>query len=414
MTEAGTAPSPAAADFFRAFAQGVTAVVLVYGAALVYIWSEGPAYLQSLAPVVVATPAQHEPEAEPVVEDKPLFGPFMKEIMGPPTPTTVTAHEENHHDAPAESATHAEAPHGEEHKLTPAHHEEEAAAAHDDGHSDADPFAGLPRTAGGLIEAPVAGLFEEKPVGKVPVAGKDRFTPFNAYRRPWTAPAGEPPVVALALYGVGISDSASHAALKDFPADVSLVLSPYAADPELWVKEGRAKGHEIWLSLPLETRDYPRSDPGPYTIMTGLSEKENADRLYWLMSRASGYAGLVAPYDSLFSMNPNALRAVLSEVFKRGLGYIGSSRDTGTMSQSLALGMNAPFAQIDVWVGWPSPTAQGVREALTRLENLAREQGYAAGAVDLSALSRSELALWLQTLEGRGFTLAPLSAITGF
>ena len=41
----------------------------------------------------------------------------------------------------------------------------------------------------------------------------------------------------------------------------------------------------------MEPSDYPRSDPGPYTLLTSASLVENLDRLEWTLAQATGYVG---------------------------------------------------------------------------------------------------------------------------
>ncbi|MBC7325143.1 MAG: divergent polysaccharide deacetylase family protein, partial [Moorella sp. (in: Bacteria)] len=125
----------------------------------------------------------------------------------------------------------------------------------------------------GLAEAPIEGLYETTPDGRLPIIRtKDGLTPFNAYRRPFDVYAANKPVISIAVTGLGLSDVAMESALRSMPPEVSFILSPYAPSATFWVNEARARGHEVWLTLPVEPKDYPTDDPGPHTLLIGAPE----------------------------------------------------------------------------------------------------------------------------------------------
>ncbi|MBU0859838.1 MAG: divergent polysaccharide deacetylase family protein, partial [Alphaproteobacteria bacterium] len=203
---------------------------------------------------------------------------------------------------------------------------------------------------------PLDGLFETTQWGKLPIIRKaDGMTPFQAYRRPFDRnAAATKPIISLAVFDMGLSDSATNAAMRALPPDVSLVLSPYMTTPDLWVVEARSRGHEIWLSLPVQGKDYPLVDPGPQTMLIGDSEKDNLNKLYWTMSRATNYAGFITPPDPTFLKAEQDMRPVLTRIYGRGLGFIDGSMMPPLIPQTMAKSMKAPYGTIDVWVDSPA------------------------------------------------------------
>lgn len=272
-------------------------------------------------------------------------------------------------------------------------------------------FKGVPRYSNGMIAAPVDGLYEEGAQGRLPVRRPDGLTPFKAYRRPAPADGGKP-VISIAVADIGLSDKLTEAAVKMLPPDVSLIVSPYATAIETWVKEAREAGHEVWLSLPTENNLYPRVDTGPHTLLVGAPERENLQKLEWIMGRAVGYAGLVANYSDVFMNAPHDARPVLGSIYKRGLAFVDGG-GTGGLAQATASGMNAPYTNINVWVDKPENTPETIKASLSQLEVIAREGGFAAGVISANSVSFREVKAWLETLDDKGFLLAPLSAQTG-
>lgn len=277
----------------------------------------------------------------------------------------------------------------------------------------ADPSAGAAQADAGMVEAPVEGLLEETPMGNIPVIRKDGLTAFKAYRRPFDrAAAGNRPVVSVVIAGVGISERASETAIQSMPPDVTFAVSPYAASPDFWVKEARARGHEIWLTLPVETGDYPQSDPGPHTLMIGVPERDNMTKMAWLFSRATGYAGFIAVKNAAFMNSVQDMRPAVGAIYGRGLAFADTAEETNAVPATMAHGMNAPYAAIDVWID-ETATQDDILRALDVLEKKAREQGAAAGVIHPLPVSYQEVEKWVATLPGKGIVLAPLSAQTG-
>ncbi len=264
-----------------------------------------------------------------------------------------------------------------------------------------------------LAVAPAEGLYENTPEGKLPVVRqKDGMTPFQAYRRPFNLYGVEKPAIALGVLDIGLSSTSSDAALRLLPPAVSIILSPYSESIDLWNNEARGKGHETWLYLPMETENFPETDPGPHTLLISAPERENQTKLNWVMSRTTGYAGILAAKDAAFMNAANDMRPVLGSIFTRGLGFIDSSNMPGPIPQSMAIGMKAPYAAVDVWID-ETATEESISASLQKLEAIAREKGSAIGIISPIPLSYQKIQNWAAESEAKGFVLAPLSAITG-
>lgn len=291
----------------------------------------------------------------------------------------------------------------------PAHpaHEEPSPppSATDTGYGDADFMQSA------LPVAPLEGLYEDTAQGRKPVIRhKDETTPFNAYRRAFDIHADDDPLVIIAIAGLGLSDVATESAVRTMPPEISFILSPYGGTLDLWTRESRARGHEIWLSLPTESTAYPQDDSGPHTMLVGVPEQENLAKLDWLLTRTDGYAGFVGNANSAFMDAPNDLRPVLGAIYARGLGFIDGSSPAGLIPETMAIGMKAAYAAADLWIDSPDPSQAAIDASLKKLEDIAREKGYAIGIIRPVPVSYQQILKWIPTLPGKHLRLAPLSA----
>ena len=143
-----------------------------------------------------------------------------------------------------------------------------------------------------LAAAPVAGLLEPGPYGNLPRIGDNGLRPIEAYARP-PADVGDAPRIAIIVGGLGLNEAGTNQAIDLLPGQVSLALAPYGTDLQNWAGRARQAGHEVFLQVPFEPLDFPAVDPGPHTMLVDAPVAENLDRLSWLMSQFTTYAGIV-------------------------------------------------------------------------------------------------------------------------
>ena len=119
-----------------------------------------------------------------------------------------------------------------------------------------------------LAPAPIAGLYEEADGSRLPMIGQDGATPFRAYRRPFDIYAGDQPVIALGVTGLGLSASAFADALKNLPPEVSFVLSPYGSDLDSLTQQALRAKLSIANSVPSALKASSRPSPSAWRYST--------------------------------------------------------------------------------------------------------------------------------------------------
>ncbi len=261
-----------------------------------------------------------------------------------------------------------------------------------------------------LPPVPDQALIEKSPAGPLPIVGRDGWEAWRVYARPFNAPKSKPKI-AIVLYGLGTSAAASRTAIQGLPGAITLAFSPYANRLTGWIREARTAGHEVMLMLPMEPTNYPQFDPGPQALLTTLSDKENARRLQWVLGRGVGYVGVVNYMGSRFTRSHSHMRMVLSALRKRGLLYLESHSAMRNVIGDLARTLKLPFAattlQLDATASRPAIDSQ-----LRETERLARQQGHAVAMGFPYPVTLERIGNWAKSIEKRGFSLAPVSAIS--
>ncbi|MSP88599.1 MAG: divergent polysaccharide deacetylase family protein [Alphaproteobacteria bacterium] len=267
----------------------------------------------------------------------------------------------------------------------------------------------MTRPEGALDKAPDPELLEETPAGNLPAISTDGRQPWQFYARPFPDKDTRPRI-SVVLATMGLSRTATEAAIKQLPPQISLSFASYAEKLDEWIDQARLGGHEVLLDLPMEPANFPRSDPGPYTLLTTLSINENLDRLDWVMARASGYVGFTTFQGSRFVTSDELLRPVLDVLKQRGLMFLDSRSTSRSLAAAAAADIGVPRALNNRFIDGEN-TRAAIDRKLGELELIARATGFAVGIGQSYPVTIERLAVWAEALDAKGFALAPISAL---
>jgi polysaccharide deacetylase 2 family uncharacterized protein YibQ len=261
-----------------------------------------------------------------------------------------------------------------------------------------------------LPTAPDRRVSEKTRYGVLPRIGADGARPMYVYSRPFVTSArikANAPKIALIVGGVGLNTQTTEAAISELPEAVTLAFAPYGATLEGSAARARARGHEVLLQTPMEPFDYPQNNPGPHTLLVDSSG--DLEDLHWLMSRFTGYAGVMSFLGGRFSADEKALSPILADIGKRGLFFIDDGASPQSIIAKTAAQFSLPAARVDVVLD-ARGTPQSMDAALAQLETQARDSGSAIGFANAQTQSITRLARFAREVEKRGFVIAPVSA----
>ena len=271
----------------------------------------------------------------------------------------------------------------------------------------------VPDAAIKLAAAPDSRLVERVRQGNLPRIGADGARPSEVDARRAASPppklAGR---IAIVVVGLGISATSTADAIAKLPPEVTLAFAPYGAEVDKQVVRARDDGHEVMLQAPMEPFDYPENDPGPHTLTANGAPQETMDRLHFVMSRFSGYVGIMNYMGAKFTANEAALAPVLREIASRGLFFLDDGSSPRSLVPTVAATAKLQAGRADLVVDGVA-RAPSIDAQLARLEATAREKGVAIGSASALPLSVDRIAQWAKTLEAKGIQLVPVSAVIG-
>jgi len=269
-----------------------------------------------------------------------------------------------------------------------------------------EPVTLLPRSVDSLNDAPAAELSEETTWGVIPRTGQIG-SPKNYYSRAFID--SKTPHIAIVLSDVGTSRSLVDKVLT-LPKDVTLVFNPYPKHTPDWVHNARMLGYEVWLGVPMQTRDYPASDPGPLALLKDLTPQDNLERFQRLMATFPGFVGVMLPQSESFSESDLQIRKIADEVFMRGLGFIYPDSKLNEELKKEAVRRSDSLLTAHLIID-ETLTPESIDTQLKKLELEAMRSGSALGIVRAYPLTVEKIAKWSATLKEKKIMLAPASAL---
>ena len=261
-----------------------------------------------------------------------------------------------------------------------------------------------------LTPAPDPHITEDTAQGSLPRVSEDGRQPWQVYARPFNT-ADQRPRIAIVIADLGLARVVSDAAIARLPANVTLAFDAQSPVAGAWCGRARQDGHEVLLSVPMEPFDYPRSDPGPHTLLTSLPNSDNIDRLLWALRQGSGYVGITTLTGSRFTTDPEKVRAILEVLKKRGLMIFDARMAPHSVAMDEAHEMHVPAVAETVRID-QSLSPDAIDDALNQLEKTARLTGRATGLATAEPVVIDRLQAWFKDLPSRGIALAPVSAMT--
>lgn len=261
-----------------------------------------------------------------------------------------------------------------------------------------------------LEKSPIAGLYETVQGKHLPRISDVGVAPSDAYARPFTNPDSKP-VVALVIGGLGINHTHTVAAIDELPPEVTLSFAPDARNLQRYINQARAAGHEVMIEVPMEAYAYGRMKMHPQTLRASGDQQQNTDNLQRILSKASGYFGVINYQGAKFADDKDALSPVLKTISQRGIAFVEDGSLSRTSFDSAATETSLRYAkaseQIDAKL-----TATDINAQLHKLETTALASGTAMGAGYAYPITIEMAKTWTDNLAEKGIILAPVSAMT--
>lgn len=174
-------------------------------------------------------------------------------------------------------------------------------------------------------------------------------TPYHQFKTSFIRKTNKP-LISFVITDLGLSESKTQNIIQNFSKEISFAFSPYTQNLNSLIDTARKDGHEAWLSLPLETKQFPLNDPGPSTLLVNASTEKNQTRLNDVLNSAKNYAGFISPYNHIFKAEDANVNPIIKEIFNKGYAIIDSNISSRSFIEGLAEKNEYPHGQVDIWL----------------------------------------------------------------
>ncbi|MCH2036985.1 MAG: divergent polysaccharide deacetylase family protein [Rickettsiales bacterium] len=216
--------------------------------------------------------------------------------------------------------------------------------------------------------------------------------------------------VAVVVVGLGLSTKITERSISYLPSTVTLGFSIYSSDLRGWVEKSLAIGHEVLVSLPLEPKDFPISDPGPLALLTNNSTEKNIETLKWITDQAFGYIGFYTQSNERFTFVAKAVEPVLYHIRRNRKVIVYNNKEENFALVEKARNMGLPLIVADLVVD-DEISQESIREQLDLTERVALNKGYAVVIAHAYPLTIDLLSRWIASLDDKSVAIVPLSKI---
>lgn len=198
-------------------------------------------------------------------------------------------------------------------------------------------------------------------------------------------------------------------AVENLQGPLTLSYLPYAKNLPERTKRARANGHELMVHMPMEPMN-GKIDGGPAVLKTGQSPKKFEEILSWGLSQFDGYVGLNNHMGSRLTQDRESMEMIMEELKKKNIYFVDSVTIASSIGADVAQEKGVPHAQRDIFLDHEI-TKDFIKDALKKLEAVARYKGYAIAIGHPHSETIAVLKEWLPSLKERGFELVPASAV---
>lgn len=212
------------------------------------------------------------------------------------------------------------------------------------------------------------------------------------------------PAVALVIDDLGIAAQRSVQALR-LPKEVTLSFLPYGPVSVAVAQAAAAKGHDIFVHLPMEPLG--DADPGPQALRVGDAParlRHLLDAHYQRFAARVPVAGINNHMGSRASADRAVMDTVMARVAEWGVTYLDSLTTPDSVAGAAARRHRVPFIARDVFID-PAAGPDVVLAQLDAVEALARRRGVAVAIAHPHETTLAMLETWVRGLAARGLRL---------
>lgn len=218
------------------------------------------------------------------------------------------------------------------------------------------------------------------------------------------------PRIGLVIYGLGTSAAATRRAIQGLPGEVTLAFSPYTSRLRNWIDFARAASHEVLIMItpgPIKKRVFNK--PERQEQVNWVSNN-TLDVLSSVLSREKNYIGVTNYFPPGVNFDAGDLQKLFQMLKEKGLLFLESRPTEEKSSRNISNKFRLPFAANKIFLD-NLASRIAIRKKLKEAEQIAQSQGEVVVMGFFYPVTLELVMAWTKSLDSRGFSLAPISAL---
>jgi polysaccharide deacetylase 2 family uncharacterized protein YibQ len=217
------------------------------------------------------------------------------------------------------------------------------------------------------------------------------------------------PAITIVVDDLGVVHPATERVVA-MPGPLTLSWFPFARNLSTQVAAAAVHGHEMTLHMPMQSFGNSIAWTGPDPLRVDLPEAVNLARLRAAIEAVPNTVGLNNHMGSVATRDPALMALVARECKAHDMLFLDSVVVAHSYGYSEAHEAGVPAAARDIFIDH-SPDPKIIREQLLQIEVQARRHGNVVAIGHPWPHTVAALEEWLPTLQAKGFSLWPLSAM---
>lgn len=218
------------------------------------------------------------------------------------------------------------------------------------------------------------------------------------------------PKISILLVELGFEEKRIFQNIHELPKEISFAFAPYIKGLHHWISKAHSLGHEILLTLSLESTDLSPKEAGPYTLLTNIPVEENIKKVRKILSKSIDIIGVVNFMGTQFLESRASLYPILEFFKDNGYLFVDDKTITHSLVRNIEKYIKGPFLISDKTISEES-TESSIKKNLLELEENAVKEGSTLGILYATPIIVSLLKEWIQTLPEKGITLIPITEL---
>lgn len=202
--------------------------------------------------------------------------------------------------------------------------------------------------------------------------------------------------LAIIICEVGFSTSVLKDFINDFDRNITIGINAAEKDRDYLKDIALQKKHEVFFVLPFEPIEFPDNNPGPLTILTGVTSDENIYKMNLLLGGADGVAGIINTIGTRFVISPQDMMPIMKFCERKNLIYVNAVNYENEIVNEILRSANAKYIMLNSLFDLNYATEESIKEELESLLNSLKNNGHAITLMFATVNVINVLKEWLE------------------